>query len=174
LTGRTDDDGWSPLHYAAFFPFAFTGVLTVKVLLEHDVSAAYIVDSEKITALHLAVARGNGAPVGAIMITCPDCCELVDSRGWNALHYAAITIKGIGFLSVSRWIPKFDKLIYEKDNDGNTPLHLSAAFGNFHQKRLSSDCRHVYRNMCGVNKQNLSVDDILKGHFPENKVIPSI
>lgn len=55
LTRRTDDDGWSPLHYAAFFPFAFIGALTLKVLLDHDVSAAYIVDSEKRTALHLAV-----------------------------------------------------------------------------------------------------------------------
>jgi ankyrin repeat protein len=138
------------------------------------VSAAYIVDSEKRTALHLAVARGNLAAMKEIMITCPACYELVDSRGWNALHYAAITLKGIGAIYWSRWIPKFDVLIYEKDNDGNTPLHLFAAFGNFHQKRLSSDCRHVYNKMCGVNKQNLSVDDILKGHFPEKKVIPSI
>jgi hypothetical protein len=28
--------------------------------------------------------------------------------------------------------------------------------------------------MCGLNKQNLSVDDILVGNFPEEKVIPSI
>jgi ankyrin repeat protein len=93
LTRRTDDDGWSPLHYAAFLPFL--PLKTVKVLLEHDVSAAYIVDSEKRTALHLAVVRGNMAAMEAIMITCPACCELVDSRGWNALHYAATTIHGL-------------------------------------------------------------------------------
>jgi len=171
LTRRTDNDGWSPLHYAAFFPNSFHGVLTVKVLLEHDVSAAYIVDSEKRTALHLAVARGNLVAVRAIMITCPACCELVDSRGWNALHYAAITRKG--YIYFPRLIPKFDKLKYEKDNDGNTPLHLFAAFGNFPQRRLSSDWRHASKKMCGLNKQNLSVDDILEGHFPEKKVIPS-
>jgi len=95
LTRRTDDDGWSPLHSAAFFPNLSLGVPTVKVLLEHDVSAAYIVDSEKRTALHLAVVRGNMAAMEAIMITCPACCELVDSRGWNALHYAATTIHGL-------------------------------------------------------------------------------
>jgi ankyrin repeat protein len=171
LTRRTDDDGWSPLLYAAFFPL-WTGFLTVKVLLEHDVSAAYIVDSEKRTALHLAVVRGHMAAVGAIMITCPACCELVDSRGWNALHYAAITRKG--YIYFPRLIPKFDKLIYEKDNDGNTPLHLFAAFGSYPQKFLSSDWRHAYKKMCGLNKQNLSVDDILVGNFPEEKVIPSI
>jgi ankyrin repeat protein len=147
-------------------------VPTVKVLLEHDVSAAYIVDSEKRTALHLAVVRGNMAAMEAIMNTCPACCELVDSRGWNALHYAAITRKG--HIRFSRWIPKFDKLIYEKDNDGNTPLHLFAAFGNFPQMFLRSDWRHAYKKMCGLNKQNLSVDDILRGHFPQKKVIPSI
>jgi ankyrin repeat protein len=174
LTRRTDDDGWSPLHYAAFFPL-LTSFQTVKVLLEHDVSAAYIVDSEKRTALHLAFVRGNLPAMKEIMITCPACCELVDSRGRNALHYAAITLEGVlTAMSFPRSIPKLDKLIYEKDNDGNTPLHLFAAFGNFPQRYLSSDWRHAYRNMCGLNKQNLSVDDILVGNFPEEKVIPSI
>ncbi|XP_034898415.1 uncharacterized protein [Populus alba] len=137
LTRRTDDDGWSPLHYAAFFPNLLSGSLTVKVLLEHDVSAAYIVDSEKRTALHLAVVRGNVAAVGAIMKTCPACCELVDSGGRNVLHYAAITLRGaLSAMSFPRLIPKFDKLIYEKDNNGNTPLHLFAAFGSYPQKLL--------------------------------------
>jgi ankyrin repeat protein len=147
-------------------------VPTVKALQDHDVSAAYIVDSEKRTALHLAAARGNGRVVGAIMITCPACCELVDSRGWNVLHYSAITRKG--HFHFPPWIPYFEKLKYEKDNDGNTPLHLYAAFGNFPQWYLSSDWRHAYKKMCGLNKQNLSVDDILVGNFPEKKVIPSI
>ncbi|KAJ6952780.1 protein ACCELERATED CELL DEATH 6-like [Populus alba x Populus x berolinensis] len=170
LTRRTDDDGWSPLHYAAFFPTLLPGSLTVKVLLEHDVSAAYIVDSEKRTALHLAVVRGNVAAVGAIMNTCPACCELVDSGGRNVLHYAALTLKGaLTSMSFPRLIPKFDKLIYEKDNNGNTPLHLFAAFGSYPQKFLSSDCRHVYKKMCGLNKQNLSIDDILERNFPEEK-----
>ncbi|KAG6738054.1 hypothetical protein POTOM_059596 [Populus tomentosa] len=174
LTRRTDDDGWSPLHYAAFFS-KFYDVSTVRVLLEYDVSAAYIVDSEKRTALHLAVVRGNSAAMKEIMNTCPTCCELVDSRGWNALHYAAITLKrALAAMYFPRLIPKFDILIYEKDNDGNTPLHLFAAFGSYSQKFLSSDCRHAYKKMCGLNKQNLSVDDILVGNFPEEKVIPSI
>jgi ankyrin repeat protein len=173
LTRRTDDDGWSPLHYAAFSPL-LNGFLTVRVLLKHDASAAYIVDSEKRTALHMAVVRGNLLAMRVIMIMCPASCELVDTRGWNALHYAATTIEGLVAIYFSRWIPKFDKLIYEKDNYGNTPLHLFAAFGNFPQRYLSSDWRHAYRNMCGLNKQNLSVDDILVGNFPEDKVIPSI
>ncbi|KAL9345406.1 hypothetical protein Peur_063081 [Populus x canadensis] len=176
LTRRTDDDGWSPLHYAAFSPL-LNGFLTVRVLLKHDASAAYIVDSEKRTALHMAVVRGNLPAMTQIMTTCPACCELVDSRGWNALHYAAITLKGIGAIYyISQLIPKFDKLIYEKDNDGNTPLHLFAAFGNFPQKYLSSDWRHAYKKMCGLNKQNLSVDDILVGNFPEekNKILESL
>jgi hypothetical protein len=140
------------------------------------VSAAYIVDSEKRTALHLAAVRGKVVTVRAIMFTCPDCCELVDSRGWNVLHFSATTITGrlAVFYDTSRPIPKFDVLIYEKDNDGNTPLHLFAAFGSYPQKFLSSDWRHAYKKMCGLNKQNLSVDDILGRNFPEEKVIPSI
>nr|TKR86008.1 hypothetical protein D5086_0000241630 [Populus alba] len=169
LTRRTDDGGWSPLHYAAFFPNLLSGSLTVKVLLDYDVSAAYIVDSEKRTTLHLAVVRGNMAAMEEIMNTCPACCELVDSRGRNALHYAAITLRG--HMSFPRSIPKFEKLIYEKDNDGNTPLHLLAAFGSFAQRYLRRDWRNACNKMCGLNKQNLSVDDILTGNFPEKKVI---
>ncbi|KAG6736018.1 hypothetical protein POTOM_061285 [Populus tomentosa] len=131
---------------------------------------AYIVDSEKRTALHLAVVRGNMAVMEEIMKTCPACCELVDSRGRNALHYAAITLKGVlTAMSFPRSIPKFEKLLYEKDNDGNTPLHLHAAFGCFPQQRSCDS-----NNMCGLNKLKLSVDDILVGNFPEEKVIPSI
>lgn len=105
------------------------------------------------------------------MNTCPACCELVDSRGWNALHYAATSITGRlpVFYGIFRRIPKFDVLIYEKDNDGNTPLHLFAAFGSYPHKFLSSDWRHAYKKMCGLNKQNLSVDDILGRNFPEEK-----
>nr|XP_034898432.1 alpha-latrocrustotoxin-Lt1a-like [Populus alba] len=138
LTRRTDDDGWSPLHYAAFF----SRLATVKVLLEHDVSAAYIVDSERRTALHMAVVRGHMAAMKEIMNTCPDCCELVDSRGWNALHYAAITLKGA---LKAMPFPRFEKLIYEKGNDGNTPLHLFAAVGSYPNKYLSSNRRHAYK-----------------------------
>ncbi|KAG6736418.1 hypothetical protein POTOM_060804 [Populus tomentosa] len=170
LTSRTDDDGWSPLHYAAFFPFSYTGFVTVIELLKHDVSAAYIVDSEKRTALHLAVVRGNMAVMEEIMKTCPACCELVDSRGRNALHYAAITLKGVlTAMSFPRSIPKFEKLLYEKDNDGNTPLHLHAAFGCFPQQRSCDS-----NNMCGLNKLKLSVDDILVGNFPEEKTARKI
>ncbi|KAG6738958.1 hypothetical protein POTOM_058593 [Populus tomentosa] len=172
LTKRTDDDGWSPIHYAAFFPKLSHGVPTVKVLLDHDVSAAYIVDSEKRTALHLAVTRRKWAVVRTIMDTCPACCELVDSRGRNFLHYSAITRKG--HFQFSRLISESEKLKYEKDNDGNTPLHIFASLGNYPQRRLSSDWRHADKKMCGLNKQNLSVDDILVGNFPEKKVIPSI
>ncbi|KAJ6859391.1 hypothetical protein NC652_041624 [Populus alba x Populus x berolinensis] len=170
LTRRTDDDGWSPLHYAAFFPNSSLGGPTVQLLLDYDVYAAYIVDSEKRTALHLPVAGGNRAAVRVIMKTCPACCELVDSRGWNALHYAAITLKGA---LKAMPFPLFEKLVYEKGNDGNTPLHLLAAFSSHPQKYLSSNLRHAYKKMCGLNEQNISVDDILVGNFPEEKVIPS-
>ena len=57
---------------------------------------------------------------------CPDCCELVDKRGWNALHFIVNS-------SSSYWAengiehileePSFNNLFNEKDDDGNTPLH---------------------------------------------------
>jgi ankyrin repeat protein len=86
LTKTTDENGWSPLHYAAYYS---RSARTVKVLLEYDASAAYIAETEKKrTALHIAAIRGRVDAMKEIVSLCPACCELVDNRGWNALHYA--------------------------------------------------------------------------------------
>jgi len=59
LTKTTDDNGWSPLHYAAYFS-TWLNISVVKVLLKYDASAAYIAETEKKrTALHIAAIRGH-------------------------------------------------------------------------------------------------------------------
>jgi len=98
LTKTTDDNGWSPLHYAAYFS-TWLNISVVKVLLEYDASAAYIAETEKKrTALHIAAIRGRVDAMKEIVSRCPACCELVDNGGWNALHYVvAVKIKGSAF-----------------------------------------------------------------------------
>jgi ankyrin repeat protein len=59
LTKTTDDNGWSPLHYAAYFS-TWLNISVVKVLLKYDASAAYIAETEKKrTALHIAAIQGH-------------------------------------------------------------------------------------------------------------------
>ncbi|KAJ6297489.1 hypothetical protein OIU78_023107 [Salix suchowensis] len=60
LTKRTDDNGWSPLHYAAYFS-RWPDFSVVVALLECDASAAYMAETteKKRTALHIAAIQGH-------------------------------------------------------------------------------------------------------------------
>jgi len=171
LTKRTDENGWSPLHYAASY---FSSNPTVEVLLEYDASAAYIAETEKKrTALHIAVIQGHvGIIMKDIVSGCPDCCELVDNRGWNALHYA-VASKDIEAFEKYLDNPELAILVTKKDDKGNTPFHLIAALA--HQQKqwrvMLDEYGYGRREIYGLNKQQLSVDDIYKGNFGEIQVI---
>ncbi|KAG6738069.1 hypothetical protein POTOM_059615 [Populus tomentosa] len=145
LTKTTDDNGWSPLHYGAYYDWS---ARTVKVLLEYDASAAYIAETE-------------------IVSGCPACCELVDKRGWNALHYALASKDTKAFEECPK-IPLLARLGTKKDDKGNTPFHLIAALA--HEKKQWG--RVLYEGaLCGLNKRKLSVDDIYFGNLGEILVI---
>ncbi|KAG6737118.1 hypothetical protein POTOM_059888 [Populus tomentosa] len=93
----------------------------VEVLLECDASAAYIAETEKKrTALHIAAIRGCIDAMKGIVSGCPACCELVDNRGWNALHYAVASKRSIVFKECLR-IPELAILETEEDDKGTRP-----------------------------------------------------
>ncbi|CAK7349929.1 unnamed protein product [Dovyalis caffra] len=170
LTKIADENGWSPLHYAAYFS-SRDSTSIVKILLKYDVSAAYntIDTDKKRTALHIAAIQGNAEVMEEIVSACPACCELVDSRGWNALHCAVASTRRREVFEKAVKIPKLVQLIYEKDDEGNTPLHLLAVFDKFSWLELPLEFQTVEGKMGGVNKQGLSVDNILQGNFPRKK-----
>ncbi|XP_011047471.1 PREDICTED: ankyrin-1-like isoform X2 [Populus euphratica] len=162
LTKTTDENGWSQLHYAAYY---FRSPRVLKVLLEYDASAAYIAETEKKrTALHIAAIQGHVNAMKEIVSGCPACCELVDNRGWNALHYAVASKDKKAFEECMENIPELARLKTKKDDKGNTPFHLIAALA--HQQKqwiLVLDEGDIY----GLNKRKLSVDDIYVGDFGE-------
>ncbi|CAK7349930.1 unnamed protein product [Dovyalis caffra] len=134
LIRTTDQNGWSPLHYSAYF----SSFYLPKVLLEYDASAAYIVDADKNrTALHIAALGGN---VEAMK-------EIVSSSE----------------------IPEIDRLKTEKDDKGNTPFHLVAAlaFRQVDWGEFVYESKMDKEMICGRNKQNLSIKNILQGTNPE-------
>ncbi|MFQ6648918.1 hypothetical protein Gotur_020933 [Gossypium turneri] len=86
LTKERDEDGHTPLHYAAHLGCIFV----VEELLKTDVSAAYIGDRKLgMTPLLMAARQGYLITVSKILSLCPDCCEKVDNEGLNLLHYLA-------------------------------------------------------------------------------------
>jgi len=172
LTKTTDENGWSPLHYAAYFSTRFN-ISAVKVLLEYDASAAYIAETEKKrTALHITAIQGHVDTVKEIVSRCPACCELVDNRGWNALHYA-VASKRIYVFERCLEIPELARLGTKKDDKGNTPFHLIAALAREQRKwaRVLYKYGSSGREICGLNKRKLSVDDIYFGNLAEIQVI---
>ncbi|KAK3190212.1 hypothetical protein Dsin_029773 [Dipteronia sinensis] len=86
-TKETDQNEWTSLHYTAYYGYH----LIIQLLVEFDASAAYIADNDRqMTALHLAAGQGRFDIIKTITSSCPDCVELVDSRGWNYVHFTRI------------------------------------------------------------------------------------
>ena len=84
LTKEVDNNGWSPLHCAAYL--GYTSI--VRQLLEKcDKSVVYlrVKNEHNKTALHIAASCGN-IDIVKLLSQYPDCCEQVDDNGNNALH----------------------------------------------------------------------------------------
>ncbi|GAY63534.1 hypothetical protein CUMW_226370 [Citrus unshiu] len=166
LTRERDQHGWTPLHYAAYLDHLFISFH----LLRADKSAALIADEDrKMTALHLAAGQGNAWIVQVIIYHCPECCELVDVRGWNVLHFAMVSFYERDLKDLVDEYPVVKNLIFEKDVKGNTPFHVLAAVCP-HPGKADYDivpwkiAKGYYQ---AVNKQNISVEHINRYGFPE-------
>ncbi|KAH9764605.1 ANK REP REGION domain-containing protein [Citrus sinensis] len=155
------------LHYAAYIDrFGFFGIL----ILRADKSAALIADKDrKMTALHLAAGQGNSWIARQIIDHCPECCELVDDRGWNVLHFAMVSFSIRQLKRLLNKYPVVRNLIFEKDEKGNTPFHVLAAVcphpGNDGYDIVPWKIAKGYYQ--AVNKQNISVEHINRYGFPE-------
>ncbi|XP_028802509.1 protein ACCELERATED CELL DEATH 6-like [Neltuma alba] len=85
-------------------------------------------DNKGRKALHFA-AIINADTMKTILKYWPDCYELVDEQGSNALHYTAMGESCFLFTLLEHIFevaPLIRNLCNEKDDDGNTPLHLLA------------------------------------------------
>ncbi|KAA8536428.1 hypothetical protein F0562_028906 [Nyssa sinensis] len=151
LTEIADEDGWTPLHYAAYFVY----VMSLKQLLDSDKSAAYRANKEGKTALHIAASCGHTDTMKELIFQCPDCCEQVDSRGRNVLHIAVESNEEEAVKLILK-NPSLKSLINEKDADGNTPLHLLATFGC----HILSLIMHPIVDKSSYNTENLTALDI--------------
>ncbi|XWS13772.1 hypothetical protein CRYUN_Cryun36dG0066900 [Craigia yunnanensis] len=149
LTKETDENGQTPLHYAAHLGH----YSVLKELLKCDKTAAYVADKTLgMTALLKAARQGNSEIVREIISCCPDCCEMVDKNGWNLLHFTAfrgrpielrLFLGGDGETRNITGYASIRDLINKKDKLGITPEQV---FG-------------VY--LCGLTLEAASLENIL-------------
>ncbi|KAI5332762.1 hypothetical protein L3X38_022891 [Prunus dulcis] len=151
---EADAIGWTPLHYAAL-----KGNLeATKLLLEKpDVSASYMLDKSGMSALHVAAFAGHKEVMEELIRRHPDICDLVNHKGQTALHIAVLA----GQETLVKYIlkePNLGGIIHEKDQDGNTALHLAAINQDYKiMKLLAADGR---LDNTAFNRQLLKAADI--------------
>ncbi|GAY63531.1 hypothetical protein CUMW_226350 [Citrus unshiu] len=91
LTRERDLHGWTSLHHAAYL------------------------DDRGMTALHLAASQGHERVVRRIIRHCPESYSIVDNRGWNALHFAMVSLRG-GVLKSLLENPYVISLIHDRSD----------------------------------------------------------
>ncbi|WJZ88047.1 hypothetical protein VitviT2T_007380 [Vitis vinifera] len=125
LTKEVDENGWSPLHCAAYL--GYTKIAEQLLDKSSDKSITYLaIKDTKKTALHFAANRHHRETVKLLLSHSPDCCEQVDDQGNNFLHFAAMSKRPF---AIDDLFPNDNKLrvrglVNEKDAKGDTPLHL--------------------------------------------------
>ncbi|KAH9682295.1 ANK REP REGION domain-containing protein [Citrus sinensis] len=161
LTRERDDCGWTPLHHSAYLGLKDITAL----LLEFDGSSALILDKDrKMTALLMAASQGHESLAGTIIAHYPECYDLVDNGGWNVLHFLMVSLHESKLKRLLK-DPLYKSFIDEKNEMGNTPLHILATLS-------ARTCNEIVRQIGkgdtqAVNKKKKSVKHIELYGCPE-------
>ncbi|KAJ0966136.1 hypothetical protein J5N97_027274 [Dioscorea zingiberensis] len=120
LARLVDESNNTPLHYIAFDGDSSMA----RVLLEHDASTAYISNIDGYFPIHIAASKGHVKVIDELHKQCPDLLELLNYKGRSFLH-VAVKKRRVGVVKYVLERKELEKLLNERDNDGNTPLHLA-------------------------------------------------
>ncbi|XP_039161017.1 protein ACCELERATED CELL DEATH 6-like [Eucalyptus grandis] len=120
LFGLKDDGRGTPLHLAAYINYCDG----IKFLLKKFTSSAVEYDRDGYFPIHVACKEGHVQAIKELLRQWPNPMELINQHGQNILH---VCTKHGSIQAVKYILGKADleKLINERDNDGNTPLHLA-------------------------------------------------
>ncbi|WCJ17821.1 Ankyrin repeat family protein [Euphorbia peplus] len=159
----TVDVGWTPFHYAA----AYEGHDTVKILLKYDISsAAYILDHNGNSAIHVAAFHGHINVIKELVQRCPDMFELTNKKAQTALHLAILSNQAL-VVAYILGNSRLASLLNEPDEDGNTPLHLAVLCYDSNVKVIEMLAKDTRVNINATNKEFKAAYDIYLLDFTE-------
>ena len=158
-----DDEGMTPLTYAASIGY----LRGVESLLEKTTIPCVYGEHTPYYPIHIATWKGHIKVVEKFLNEFPDMIELLTDEGQNILHVAAM----YGKVEVVTYMLKghdlnVEMLINNKDQNGNTPLHLATMEG--HPRvvwHLTWDKRV---DLKALNKEGMRALDIALNYSGEN------
>ena len=159
-----DDSGRLTIYYVAHL--GSTNV--VNELLSMDES----VDLNN--ALFVAASAGHISVMKEVISHCPSCFDHVNMLRRNVLHIAINREQKAVIEYLLEECPTIvDRLIIQKDDEGNTPLHLLATSNCFVPKLI----QHPMADKGALNNEgftplDLVIHDDHKSSTPDAKVIP--
>ncbi|KAJ1685377.1 hypothetical protein LUZ63_016767 [Rhynchospora breviuscula] len=119
LAREEEGGGLSPIQFAVLC----NRLDVIKVLLEHDSSLGYLVNSKEFPLLVEAANRGNPWIAQEILNYCPD-APICKPDGWSMLHHAVQT-RQEEFVDYIIKTPHLHKLINMRNKHGETALHIA-------------------------------------------------
>lgn len=162
LVTFADDEGWTPLHYAAYHQFVSIFEVIIKALNNEFVY-------NYSTPFHVAAENGHTYTMTQLMKLWPDSSSAyvaTNKTGQNILHLAAARNQKKMIQDILVYCPEVYKkqLLKEKDMDGNTTLHLLISNGCYIPELIN----HRGLDLMATNNKNLTPRDML---YSEDQII---
>ncbi|KAL8122420.1 hypothetical protein AgCh_018949 [Apium graveolens] len=157
LVTYVDDDGWTPLHHAAYY--RFDAVLVTIVNAQESIRYQCVYREKVPTPLCVAAKEEHTSTVILLMRLLPSLCATADYDGRNILHFAAMkSNKEMMYCILYYCPPNYTyRILNHKDCDGNTPLHLLIREGCFFPELM----KHQGVDKKAKNKKNWTPLDML-------------